>query len=103
THYEEGAGPAGDIPAEDPNEPGNIARGIALEPVPIPDPLFSLMSLGEQAEFGRGAYLVTAIAGCNDCHTNPDRNLFTNKITTDAYLSGGRVFDIAALAGPTRP
>jgi hypothetical protein len=102
TQYDEGAGPARALPAED-SDPGNVARGIALQPVPIPDPLFGLMSLGEQAQFGRGAYLVTAVAGCNDCHTNPDRTPVTNKINTDGYLSGGRVFDIAMLAGPTGP
>ncbi len=103
TKYDEGAGPARDLPSEDIADQGNVARGIALQPVPIPDPLFGLMSLGEQAQFGRRAYLVTAIAGCNDCHTNPDRDIFTNKINTDGYLSGGRVFDIASLAGPSGP
>jgi hypothetical protein len=101
--YDEGAGPARDLPSEDAIDPGNVARGIALQPVPLPDPVLGLMTLGEQAQYGRGAYLVTAIAGCNDCHTNPDRDLVTNKINTDGYLSGGRVFDIATLAGPTGP
>jgi len=45
---------------------------------------------------GRGAYLVTAIAQCNDCHTNPDRNYAPGanflQINAAGYLSGGRVF-----------
>jgi hypothetical protein len=101
TAYDEGAGAARPLPPETTPDPGNVARGIALQPVPIPDPVFGLMSVGEQAQFGRGAYLVTAVAGCNDCHTNPDRNQMTNKINTDGYLSGGRVFDIAQTFGPT--
>jgi hypothetical protein len=102
TQYDEGSSPARPLPAED-SDPGNVARGIALQPVPVPDAALGLMSLGEQAQFGRGAYLVTAVAGCNDCHTNPDRDPITGKINTDGYLAGGRVFDIASLAGPTGP
>jgi hypothetical protein len=102
TAYDEGAGGARPLPPETTPDPGNVTRGIAMQPVPIPDAAFGLMSLGEQAQFGRGAYLVNAIAGCNDCHTNPDRDM-TNKINTAAYLSGGRVFDIASLLGPAGP
>jgi hypothetical protein len=103
TAYDEGAGPARPLPPETTPDPGNVARGIAMQPVPIPDPVFGLLSVGEQAQFGRGAYLVNGLAGCNDCHTNPDRDPMTNKITTDAYLSGGRVFGIASLLGPAGP
>ena len=100
TAYDEGAGGARPLPPETTPDPGNVARGIALQPVPLPPPVFGLMSVGEQAQFGRGAYLVNAVAGCNDCHSNPDRNQMTNQINTDGYLSGGRVFDIAATFGP---
>jgi hypothetical protein len=102
TAYDEGAGGARPLPPETTPDPGNVARGIAMQPVPIPDAVFGLMTIGQQAQFGRGAYLVNAVAGCNDCHTNPDRDM-TNKINTAAYLSGGRVFDIASLLGPTGP
>jgi hypothetical protein len=103
TAYDEGAGPARPLPPETTPDPGNIARGIAMQPVPIPPPVFGQLSLGEQSQIGRGAYLVNGVAGCNDCHTNPDRDPMTNKINTDAYLAGGRVFDIATLIGPAGP
>jgi hypothetical protein len=102
TTYNEGAGGARALPPETTPDPGNVVRGIALQPVPIPDAAFGLMSIGQQAQFGRGAYLVNAVAGCNDCHTNPDRDMMNN-INTPAYLSGGRTFDIASLLGPTGP
>jgi hypothetical protein len=39
---------------------------------------------------------VTAVAQCNDCHTNPDRTYVPGanflKINTAGYLAGGRVF-----------
>jgi hypothetical protein len=100
TAYDEGAGSPRTLPSEMLLDPGNVQRGIAMQPVPIPDPVFGLLPLGEQSQFGRGAYLVNAVAGCNDCHTNPDRDQTTNKINTDAYLAGGRVFDIAGTFGP---
>jgi hypothetical protein len=102
TTYDEGSGAARALPSELMIDPGNVQRGIAMQPVPIPDPVFGLLPLGVQSQIGRGAYLVNGLAGCNDCHTNPDRDQ-TNKINTNGYLAGGRVFDIAATFGPTAP
>lgn len=49
---------------------------------------------------GRGSYLVNAIAGCNDCHTNPDRAPMSLKINTAGYLAGGRVFAVPGFLAP---
>jgi hypothetical protein len=45
--------------------------------------------------YGRGSYLVNALAGCNDCHTNPNRTgpPGSGKINTAAFLTGGAVFN----------
>jgi hypothetical protein len=103
TTYNEGTGGPRPLPPETTPDPGNVNRGIAMQPVPIPMAQFDLMTLGERSQFGRGSYLVNAVAGCNDCHTNPSRDPTTNNINTAAYLSGGGVFSIAALLGPTGP
>lgn len=78
-------------------DPGNVLRGLSIYPiseVTVPsDP-------SGQIAFGRGAYLVNAVADCSSCHTNPS----TRSLTTDAgtipttivntaeYLTGGMVF-----------
>jgi len=72
-------------------DPGNVLRGLAIVPLsgitPPSDP-------GAQALFGRGAYLVNALADCNGCHTNPaTTNPANTKISTTMYLTGGAVFD----------
>jgi hypothetical protein len=48
---------------------------------------------------GYGSYLVNAIGGCNDCHTNPSYDPtgdpfkgMTTKINTAGYLGGGQAF-----------
>jgi hypothetical protein len=82
------------IPAEDPvADPLWSTRGLSVQPVADPSGLATL-STADKALYGRGAYLVNAVAGCNDCHTNPDRNPMTGKITTSAWLTGGRVFAV---------
>lgn len=66
----------------------NIERGLVIQPLEEPD-------LGHhhlRRRFGRGSYLVNSISICSACHTNPDRDQMTLRITTEAYLSGGRVF-----------
>ncbi len=67
----------------------NIEWGLAIQPLEEPD-------LGHDHQvretFGRGSYLVNAIATCSGCHTHPDRDLVTLRINTAAYLSGGDVF-----------
>ncbi len=82
------------IPAEDPvADPLWSTRGLSVQPVADPTGLAAL-SASDKSLYGRGAYLVNAVAGCNDCHTNPDRNQMTGKITTSAWLTGGRVFAV---------
>ena len=70
-------------------DPGNVLRGLAINPlkevVPPSD------ATGQEL-FGRGAYLVNALADCSGCHTNVD-NQQTGKIDVAAYLAGGQVFD----------
>jgi mono/diheme cytochrome c family protein len=48
----------------------------------------------------RGAYLVTTIAGCGNCHTPKDAN---GKAIAGAELSGGVVFNIPELGHPVSP
>ena len=52
-----------------------------------------LLPIGSVALFGRGSYLVNAIADCNGCHTNPARAQ-SHAITTAQYLAGGAVFSV---------
>jgi len=69
-------------------DPGNVLRGLAINPLkevtPPSDPT-------QQSLFGRGAYLVNAVADCSGCHTNVDDRQ-TGKINTARYLTGGQVF-----------
>ena len=69
-------------------DPGNVLRGLAINPlkevIPPSDPT-------QQSLFGRGSYLVNAIADCSGCHTNTD-NRQTGQINTAIYLTGGQVF-----------
>jgi hypothetical protein len=72
-------------------DPGYALRGLAISPVG-----YNLggLSATDQAKLGRGSYLVNAVGGCNDCHTNTDRDPATLHVNTAAYLSGGRVFAV---------
>jgi hypothetical protein len=71
-------------------DPGNVLKGLAIVPlagVTAPsDPT-------QLALFGRGAYLVNAVADCSGCHTNID-NLINGNFDTASYLTGGFVFPI---------
>ena len=82
-------------------DPDGVLRGIEVHPL-IDPPTFLALSPADQAYFGRGSYLVNA-ADCNDCHTNPPYaappGVDAFKITTSAFLSGGRVFQAPSL-GP---
>ncbi|HET6546169.1 MAG TPA: hypothetical protein VFG55_05415 [Rhodanobacteraceae bacterium] len=68
-------------------------QGFAIAPVPL--------DLDGRDPFlvGLGSYMVNAVGGCNDCHTNPpfapggDPYLGEPKqINIDHYLAGGNVF-----------
>jgi mono/diheme cytochrome c family protein len=62
----------------------------------------------QQAQVGRGSYLVNALAACSTCHTDGDGDgMFDNgfipgtiDVNTSAYLAGG--VDIGSLAGVQR-
>ena len=94
SQYNEGAVPR-DLPPEfdvqnnpipDPND---VLRGLAVVPLDIAPPTDAT----DVDAYARGSYLVNAVAGCNDCHTNPSRALsppFT--ITTGEFLTGGAIF-----------
>jgi hypothetical protein len=71
----------------------DIATGYKIAPVPL--------NLAGRDPFlvGWGSYLVNAVAGCNDCHTNPSYatggspyNGQPKQINATAYLGGGMVF-----------
>lgn len=67
-----------------------VLRGFSIQPLAQPD--LSATPANVQSLFGRGSYLVNAVGRCNECHTNPPRDLVTLKINTGGYLSGGMVF-----------
>jgi len=85
------------LPSNTLPDPDNVVRGFAIQPLAQPGDLASF-SPDTQALFGRGSYLVNAIAGCGECHTNPSRNFAPGpdflKINTAGYLAGGQVFDV---------
>lgn len=68
-------------------------RGLALAPVPLN------MEGKNRKAVGTGSYLVNAVQGCNDCHTNPPyvagSDPFrgqTAQINATNYLAGGTHF-----------
>ena len=70
-------------------------RGLEISP------LASAPPRGEaRRAFGTGAYIVNAMAHCNDCHTHPDRKADGSGVNTAAFLTGGTVF---AVPPPLRP
>ncbi len=93
------------LPADpNPTDPLSYQRGLALQALADP-PALANLTADQKNAYGRGAYLVT-IAGCNSCHTNPDRDLNPTsqtylKINTAGFLSGGRVFAVPGAQQPT--
>ncbi len=78
-------------------DPGSVLRGLAVDAIDntkaiqAPPP-------GEVGQYGRGAYLVNAVADCSGCHTNPER--VSGKVNVAQYMTGGRVFPTP---GPLQP
>jgi hypothetical protein len=70
-------------------DPGNVLRGLAVDAIDNKNAIASI-SPGEVGQYGRGAYLVNAIADCSGCHTNPERT--GGKVDFAQYMTGGRVF-----------
>ena len=77
------------LPPESDPDPGNVLRGLALNPLSEVNP--GTLDVSTQSLFGRGSYLVNAISDCSGCHTNADDQA-TGKIKTSVYLTGGMVF-----------
>jgi hypothetical protein len=70
-----------------------IARGFEIAPVPLN------LEGKDHDLVGLGSYLVNAVGGCNDCHTNPpyaeghDPFLAQSpKVNASRYLAGGTAF-----------
>ncbi|GAC1596332.1 MAG: hypothetical protein NVS4B10_05290 [Myxococcales bacterium] len=70
-----------------------VRQGLAIAPVKLN------LAGRNVARVGLGSYLVNAVAGCTDCHTDPNYapggNPFRGqpeKINTTNYLAGGRQF-----------
>ncbi len=81
------------VKADDDESESRIKRGFAIAPVKL-----NLVEKN-RALVGLGSYLVNAVAGCNDCHTNPNyatgRNPFLGQpkqVNVAGYLAGGRTF-----------
>jgi len=79
--------------ADDDSE-SRIMRGFAIAPVKL-----NLVEKN-RALVGLGSYLVNAVGGCNDCHTNPNYATGGNpflgqpkQVNVAGYMAGGRVFN----------
>jgi hypothetical protein len=75
------------------DDQSRIRRGYEIAPVPLN------LHGKDRALVGLGSYIVNAIGGCNDCHTDPsfapggDPTLGQpKKINAAGYLAGGRDF-----------
>lgn len=92
------------------NDPTNAQRGLLIPQFfssgPASETFVSQFTTtvarltpDEQAQVGRGSYLVNAMAACNDCHTAPPGGLIpmTVDVNTVVYLSGG--VDIGSFVG----
>jgi mono/diheme cytochrome c family protein len=101
------------------NDPNNSGRGLRIPQVfshgAAADAFNARFSTtvgsltpAQQAQVGRGSYLVNALGDCSSCHTDGDGDgmfdggfiPFTIDVNTAAYLAGG--VDIGSLAGVKR-
>src|SRR5262245_2180247 len=71
----------------------HFVQGLAISPVPLD------LAGKNRALVGLGSYLVNAVGGCNDCHTNPSYapggDPFLGQpavVNASVYLAGGRPF-----------
>jgi hypothetical protein len=74
-------------------EVARVDQGLRIAPVPLK------YTHAEKYMVGLGSYLVNAIGGCNDCHTNPSYVVGGNpflgqkkKVNSAHYLGGGQLF-----------
>lgn len=82
---------AGLLPQADPIPGSRIVQGKKIAPVPLD------LTGKNRTMVYLGSYLVNAVGGCNDCHTNPSYidNPFIGEpgvVNTTNYLAGGRHF-----------
>jgi hypothetical protein len=84
---------ASDDRRDDDRDEVRIARGFAIAPVPLH------FKHKNRDLVGLGSYLVNAVGGCNDCHTNPSYvhggNPFMGQpkqVNAAHYLAGGATF-----------
>lgn len=102
--YNEGATDRA-LPADDASDRDNVLRGLAIQPDPIAENQFELLSPEEQKLYGRGSYLVNATGVCGDCHNNGASGARgavnpwfdtsrddDHKLYVDGNMSGGRLF-----------
>jgi hypothetical protein len=78
---------------QDQDSASRIQQGFAIAPVPLN------LQGKNRALVGLGSYLVNAVGGCNDCHTNPPylqgHNPFEGQpkqVNAAHYLAGGMAF-----------
>lgn len=74
-------------------EAARVAKGLAITPVPLD------FTGKDKDQVGYGSYLVNAIGGCNDCHTNPNYKAGsdpfmgqTKQVNSAGYMAGGIAF-----------
>jgi hypothetical protein len=79
-------------------DPGNVLRGLAVDAVTNTAAIAGLAP-GDVGQYGRGAYLVNAVADCSGCHTNPERT--GGKVDFAQFMTGGRIFPTPAGLQPT--
>lgn len=70
-----------------------VQKGIQISPVPMD------FTGRDRAQVGYGSYLVNAMGGCNDCHTNPSYKPegdpfkgVPKQVNTAGFLAGGNAF-----------
>jgi hypothetical protein len=87
------AGSASPLAARASEMSNEVAIGFAIAPVPLH------ITDQNRTLVGLGSYLVNAVGGCNDCHTNPPYAAGGNpflgqpkKFNAAQYLSGGTSF-----------
>jgi hypothetical protein len=80
----------------DDNRDPRIARGFRIAPVPL---TYDRDNHEKRELVGLGSYLVNAVGGCNDCHTQPSyapgHDPFMGQpkqVNTAHYLAGGQPF-----------
>jgi hypothetical protein len=77
-------------------DPDHAVRGLFVQPFNSGG-VIGFGNANLEAAFGRGSYLVNAVALCYECHTNPFRDFNPSsstflKINMAGYMAGGRVF-----------